>query len=571
MSRSSHSGTFGRALAARAAGTARTALAATLWLALLALGATPAFAQAPRFEITVPPAVRAGALTGRLILVLARSAEPEPRLTISPQGPAIFGIDVAQLAAGQPAIVDERTLGSPTSLAELPAGEYHVQALVDVYEQVTRADGYTVWLPMTDGTITTFVSRPGNLYSTPQPVRVGAGGTVRLELSQVVPAARRPADSAWLKHVRMQSAKLTRFWGRPVFINATVLLPKGYADHSDVRYPTIYALGHSIPFGFSPDSTRFRNRAEINPVSGLETGFAFYRSWTSDSFPRVIAVTLQQSTPYFPDSYSVNSANNGPYGDAIVEEVIPFLEREFRMIGKPFARILEGASTSGWQTLALMLRNPDFFGGAWVLQPDPIDFRRYLLTDIYDDENAFTVRRGALIVERPFRRTVEGQTVWTMRQLSRFEAVLGSRGRSGYQLGAWEAVYGPVDSDGYPKPLWDKLTGVIDSSVAAYMREHGYDLRHYAERNWATLGPKLAGKLHFFAGDMDDFYLNLAVYRFEEFLKSTTNPRSDATFTYGRPMKGHSWHAWTWAELVRQMARHMRDRAPAGENLHWYR
>jgi hypothetical protein len=237
------------------------------------------------------------------------------------------------------------------------------------------------------------------------------------------------------------------------------------------------------------------------------------------------------------------------------------------MISQPHARILEGASTSGWQTLALQLRNPDFFGGAWVLQPDPIDFSRYLLTDIYEDENAVTIQRGALVAERPFRRTVDGQVVWTMRQLSRFEAVLGSRGRSGYQLGAWDAVYGPIGEDGYPRQLWDKLTGVIDRDVANYMRDNGYDLRDYAARNWRTIGPKLAGKLHFYAGDMDDFYLNLAVYQFEEFATSTTSPRSDATFTYGRPMKGHSWHAWTWAEMVRDMAGHIRDHAPDGADV----
>jgi hypothetical protein len=153
--------------------------------------------------------------------------------------------------------------------------------------------------------------------------------------------------------------------------------------------------------------------------------------------------------------------------------------------------------------------------------------------------------------------------------MSLFEDALGSRGRSGYQIEGWEAVYGPTDADGYPKPLWNKRTGTIDHAVAEYMRDHGFDLRDYAQRNWTTLGPKLAGKLHFFAGDMDDFYLNLAVYRFEEFLKSTTSPRSDATFTYGRPTKGHSWHAMTWADFVRQVAATMKQRAPAGETTGW--
>jgi hypothetical protein len=424
---------------------------------------------------------------------------------------------------------------------------------------------------MNDGTIEFFTNAAGNIHSEPVQVRITNGDTIRIVADRVIPAAPRPADTEWVKHVRIQSDKLTRFWGRPIYIHATVLLPRGYAANPQTRYPTVFAFGHSVPFSFNPDSTRFRSMGQINPVTGLETGYDFYKEWTSDDFPRVIAVTFQQSTPYFPDSYSVNSANNGPYGDAMVEEVIPFLERGFRMIAKPYARIVEGASTNGWQSLALQLRNPDFIGGAWILQPDPIDFTRYQLTDIYADENAFTMQRGDLTVERPFRRTVEGQPVWTTRQLSMFEAVLGSRGRSGYQLEAWEAVYGPIGDDGYPKPLWDKQTGVIDRDVAEYMRDNGFDLRAFTERNWTSLGPKLAGKLHFFAGDMDDFYLNLAVYRFEEFLRTTTNPRSDATFTYGRPMKGHSWHAWTWAGMVREIAEHVRSQAPAGEPALWWR
>jgi hypothetical protein len=534
--------------------------------AALVLAAWPgsAAAQAPRFEITVAPEAHAGPLTGRLVLVLAERDRPEPRLTLAPHGPAIFGVDLEALPAGTAAVVDSGALGYPDGLAALAPGEYFAQAVINVYERMERADGRMVWLPWNDGRISFFSAEPGNLYSAPVPVTVGRGGTVRIQVDQVIPAEEPPRDTEWLRHVSIRSEKLSAWWGRPAYVHATVLLPRGWAVNPDVRYPAVYALGHSAPFSFQPDSTRVRNIGVIDPVRGVETGWDFYKAWTSDDFPRVVAITLEQSTPYFPDSYSVNSANNGPYGDAIVEEIIPFLEREFRLIPEPYARILEGASTSGWQSLALILRNPEFFGGAWILQPDPIDFRSYILTNIYEDENAFTLQAGTLQVERPFRRTTEGQVVWTLRQLSRFEAVLGSRGRSGYQLGAWDAVYGPTGPDGYPRPLWDRLTGEIDKEVASYMRDNGYDLRVYAEQNWSRIGPQLAGELHFFAGDMDDFYLNRAVYRFEEFLKSTTNPASDATFTYGRPMKGHGWHAWTWADMVRDMAAHVRDRAPAG-------
>jgi hypothetical protein len=497
-------------------------------------------------------------VTGRLILVVARDSSPEPRSLVSPSGPAIFGVDVDQWRAGQPVTINYNTLGYPANLRSLVPGDYWIQPIVDVYQQVHRSDGHTIWVHFNDGTQEVVQMSAGNLYGDPVKVHVKPGSVLAVSVTHVMAAAPRPRDTEWIKHVRIQSTRLTAFWGRPVYVNATVLLPKGYTEHPELRYPVIFTMGHSEPFNFSTDSVGARNRGQINPVTGVETGFDFYRSWIADDFPRVIAVSFEQQTPYFPDSYSVNSANNGPYGDAMIEEVIPALERQFRMIAQPYARQLEGASTGGWQTLALQLQHPDFFGGAWVLQPDPIDFRRYQLVDIYADTNAFVVPVGAFnTTERPFRRTTAGQVVWTERQLSRFEAVLGSHGRSSYQLEAWEAIYGPIGADGYPVPLWDKLTGTIDRNVANYMRDHGFDLREYAERNWATLGPRLAGKLHFFAGDMDDFYLNLAVYRFEDFLKAATNPASDATFTYGRPMKGHGWHAATWAEFVRRVAASM--------------
>ena len=533
------------------------------------LGFAPAAAQR-RFEIALAPGANQAPVTGRLVVIVAKRDQPEPRLTVSPTGPALFAIDIEQLRPGQTAVVDDQSLGYPTALSRLPDGEYFVQAVVNVYEQARRADGHTIWVKLNDGSQETFNVAAGNIYSAPQRIQLSSSGTTRIVIDKTIPRPADPVDTEWVKRVRVQSQKLTRFWGRPIFIQATVLLPRGYAQRTDVRYPVVFTFGHNIPFGFSTDSARTRNIGQINPVTGVETGWDFYKAWNGDAFPRFIAVSFEQQTPYFPDSYSINSANNGPYADALLEEVIPALERQFRMIGKPYARLAEGASTGGWQTLALQLHYPDYFGGAWVLQPDPIDFRDFQLVNIYEDENAFTLPLGSfLTTERPFRRTVKGLPVWSLRDFSRYEEVMGSRGRGGWQLQGWEAVFGPIGADGYPKPLWDKLTGKIDREVANYWRDNGYDLRAFAEKNWSTIGPRLAGKLHFFAGDMDDFYLNLAVYRFEEFARSTTNPKSDATFTYGRPMKGHSWHAMPWAQLVRQMGEHVRKNTPAGERTTW--
>jgi hypothetical protein len=382
-----------------------------------------------------------------------------------------------------------------------------------------------------------------------------------------------------VKHIKIQSALLTTFWGHPFYIGATVLLPKGYASHPHVRYPVIYIQGHfnlDAPFGYSSSLSEEDKRiAAFVKSAGITqwiSGYDFQKAWNSANCPRVIAVTFQHPTPYFDDSYAVNSANNGPYGDALLKELVPYLEQHFRIIQKPYARVLTGGSTGGWESLALQLLHPDFFGGTWTGYPDPIDFRRYQLVDIYKDDNAFLVPGfDPPFPERPLERTPEGQVTFTMREMSQMEEVLGTHGRSAQQLEAWEAVYGPVGDDGYPKPLWNKLTGEIDHSVADYMRDHGYDLRYYLQENWPKIGPQLVGKIHIFVGDMDNYYLNLAVYKMENFLKNTTDPYYAGSFVYGRPMKGHGWSPMDDAQLVRTMAAYIAKHAPKRENtLQWH-
>lgn len=537
-------------------------------LATVSANAAASRAPATRFEISFPSSAHAGPITGRLVLIIGTKAQPEPRLLISPRGPALFAIDIDQLKPNATAVIDDSALGYPMALSALPPGDYFAQAVINVYEQVHRADGKTVWLPMNDGNIEFFSNAANNLYSDVTPVHVGADGAIKISVAHVIPRYERPKDTEWIKQVTFQSPMLTKFWGRPIFIHASVLLPKGYAEHATTYYPSVYTLGHGeAPLSFSTTPPRNGAPNAVSPVTGTESGYATYQKWIADDYPRVICISLQQQTPYFPDSYSVNSANNGPYGDAVVEEMIPFLEKTFRIIPKPYARQLEGASTSGWQTLALQLQHPKFFGGAWVFQPDPIDFTRYQETNIYTDTNAFYVQTGPFTrTERYFQRTTDGQGLFTTRELSRFEAVLGSHGRSAYQLEAWEAVYGPVGADGYPVPLWDKMTGTIDHTVAEYMRDHGFDLTAYATKNWPAIGTDLVGKLHFSAGDMDDYWLNLAVYKFQDFLKTTANPHYEGDFVYGRPMKGHSWHYAPWADFIRKVGTTIKSQAPPGEN-----
>ena len=262
--------------------------------------------------------------------------------------------------------------------------------------------------------------------------------------------------------------------------------------------------------------------------------------WISKEFPRFVIIEIQHANPFYDDSYAVNSANVGPYGDAINYELIPFIEKQFRCIGQGWARFTYGGSTGGWEALATQMFYPDMYNGCFVACPDPIDFRAYTVVNIYDDKNAYYATGPFKSVPRPGHRNYLGHLNATLEEMNRKELVLGTKSRSGDQWDIWQAVYSPVGTDGYPKPIWDKLTGEIDHSVAAYWREN-YDLGYLLKRDWAKLGPKLEGKIHIYCGDMDNYYLNNAVYLVEEFLKTTTNPFYAGEVAYGDRAE-HCWN-----------------------------
>ncbi|MFO7857719.1 MAG: alpha/beta hydrolase-fold protein [Ectothiorhodospiraceae bacterium] len=353
-----------------------------------------------------------------------------------------------------------------------------------------------------------------------------------------------------MKHIRMKSELLSEFWGRPTYLGAHVLLPEGFDEHPEARYPLAVFHGH-FPKGFGgfretpPDpglECEYSERFDMPCYNRVvqEHAWEFYQEWTGPDFPRMLIVQIQHPTPYFDDSYAVNSANMGPYGDAITHELIPHIEERFRGIGEGWARFLYGGSTGGWIALAAQVFYPDAYNGAFAACPDPIDFRAYALVNIYEDENAYFLEGEWKRIERPRSRTTLGQVTATLRQVQQKEHVLGTKGRSGGQRDIWPTLFGPVGEDGYPQHLWDRETGVIDPAVAAYWREN-YDLRYILERDWDTLGPKLKGKIHLYVGEMDNSYLNNAVYLMEDFLESTTDPYYDGLVDY-EPRAGHCWN-----------------------------
>ena len=538
----------------------------------------------PEFEISFPPSARSEPVTGRLLLMLSKTDQPEVRYQVGwINSPPVFGIDVSALKPEKLAIIDGSVPGFPLqSLNSIPPGEYYVQALLNIYTEFHRADGHVIWAHNDQWEGQSFSRSPGNLFSKVRKIRVGGAGheKFKLSLTEVIPPLKVPADTEWVKYVKIRSNLLSQFWGRPMYLGAVVLLPRGYADHPETHYPVIYEQGHfslEAPFGFRiKDTSETEDERREREALGVETGYEFYREWNSDEFPRVIAVRILHPTPYFDDSYAVDSVNSGPYGTAIMDELIPYIEKTFRIINQPYARVLTGGSTGGWESLALQLFHPNFFDGTWVLYPDPVDFRRFQLANIYKDDNMFVLgsgdvpewaRQDWVSSERAFARGNDGQTIATVRQESQLEATLGSHGRSGGQLAVWGATFGPVGVDGYPEPLFDPVTGVINHEVALYMRDHDYDLRYYAEKNWPRIGNELSGKLKLYCGDMDNYYLNLAVYLFGQFLNKVDSSGKQTLLEYGSPLKGHGWQPMSNAALVRLMSERVAARTPEMSSL----
>jgi hypothetical protein len=508
-----------------------------------------------RFAISFPEASSKEPLDGRMLVLVSTDGAREPRFQISEDlnTQQLFGIDVEGLKPGQEAIVTADAFGYPLrSLSQVPRGEYTVQALLHRYETFKRSDGHTVKLPMDRGEGQQWNRAPGNFYSTPQKITIDPQKpeTIKLVLDKIIPPIVPPKDTKYIKHVKMQSKLLSDFWGRPMYLGANILLPEGFDSHPNARYPLVIFHGHfPADFGGFRETPadpnlkpEYSDRFKLDGYNKIvqEQAHQFYKEWTGPNFPRMIIIEIQHANPYYDDSYAVNSANLGPYGDAITYELVPFIEKQFRGIGKGWARFMYGGSTGGWEALAAQIFYPDEYNGAWGACPDPIDFRAYTVVNIYEHKNAYRADSKWKQTPRPGKRNYLGELAATIEEMNYMELALGTKSRSGGQWDIWEAVYSPVGSDGYPKPIWNKVTGEIDPAVAAHWREN-YDLGYILKRDWSKIGPKLAGKLHIYVGEADNYFLNDAVYLVEDFLKTTKDPHYGGEVDY-EPRAEHCWN-----------------------------
>jgi hypothetical protein len=510
--------------------------------AALAMAAAAGFVQThaqtagPRVEISFPRSVHGDAVTGMVYVAISRDSNRSPIQEADVTGVPLFSKYVEGLQPGAAATLTAGDRGHPVaSLRDIPAGDYWMQPFVNVYTRFARADGHTVWMHMDQWEGQDWKRSPGNLFG--EPVKVhwdpASSEPIRLTADKEIPPIEVPADTDYVKHIKLQSAILTKWWGHPIYLGATVLLPKGYDQHPDTRYPINYIQGH-----FS-----------LSAPGRFGSGGAFDRLWLADGTPRFIYVTLQHPSPYYDDSYGVNSANNGPYGDAIMQELIPAIETKFRVIREPWARMLSGGSTGGWIALAHQIFYPDFYGSVFASCPDSVDFNYHQIVNIYRDDNAYAIDHGWVRVERPSQRRPDGTIVAMMKDENHYELTVGDHSRSGGQWDIWEATFSPVGADGYPQRLWNKETGAIDHSVAEAWKK--YDLLNVLKTNWPTLGPKVADKLNVYIGDMDSYYLNDAVENLYAFLSSAENPKWTGEVVFQR--RAPHCYGPTADELLKKM------------------
>ncbi|WP_291785642.1 hypothetical protein [Cecembia sp.] len=510
--------------------------------------------QTPKITISLAPEFQSELKDGRLLLIFHHNEKTEPRFAINDDATSaqVIGVDFEDYREGEDFLFDLNAFGYPiASWEDIPNGEYWVQAYVIKYETFDRADGYRIKMPMDQWEGRQWNRTPGNIFSKPVKIYWDGKSDFSLKIDQINPPVVEPDDTEFIKHIKIKSDLLSEFWGRDMYLGAHVLLPRDFENNPDEYYPLMIYHGH-FPSDFDgfrtipPDEDleeEYSPRFDIYGYNKIQQqeAYDFYLKWISQEFQKFIVIQVQHANPFYDDSYAVNSQNIGPYGDAITYELIPHIEQEFRGIGEGWARFTYGGSTGGWEALAVQVMYPDEYNACFAACPDPIDFRAYTTVNIYEDENAYSIKGPFRNTERVGKRNYLGHVSSMLRDMNYKELALGgTKSRSGDQWDIWQAVYSPVGTDGYPKPIWDKFTGEINKEVALHWREN-YDLRHIMERDWSKIGGKLEGKIHIYCGDMDNYYLNNAVYLTEDFLENTSDPYYNGEVLYGDRAE-HCWN-----------------------------
>lgn len=531
--------------------------------------------------------LNSSSVDGRVMLMFAPAGvDPLDDWDVTSTPNALYGKNAFALSASQPvtlsgggaASTDTGVWGFPNaSIDDVPAGSYGVQALLNIYETVTRSDGsvVSVRFPCGDGVVP--VDGYGSLKTSLTNVTVSGGAqTIDLTFDAVEPYPQFSGteiggcnqgnyeDTEYVKYVKIRSEALSEFWNRDMFVGATVLLPSGYdADDTETRYPVIYHQGH-----WDADAAAYRYGSDEEFTDQWESGTIPGQNGSADRpTPKIIIVSFRHEAPFYDDSYAVNNANLGPYGDAINDELIPLLDDTFNTIAEPYARIQDGGSTGGWISAASVVFRPDLFGACFSSYPDSLDFNSHQAIPLYTNANAYVFENGSAI---PSIRTHDDdgneEILATVELENHWELSFGTSSRSFLQWDIWNTVFGVQGYNNYPLEPWDKVTGRIYPAAVKYWRH--MDLSHYITDNWdnaLNLGDVLRNRILVYVGTWDNYYLNLGVQEFE----NNVNGRGGAGWANVTilPEQEHGGNyrlldTWDYLELVQSW---VQNHAPDGE------
>jgi hypothetical protein len=522
---------------------------------------------------------------GRIVLMFAPDGtDPLSDTDVTSSPNKIFGKnvysfgsdDIVTLSGGSNDSTATGVFGWPSvSLNDVDPGTYSVQAFLTRYETVTRSDGSKVSLRFPCGDGAPNVNGYGSLVTPLTNVTIsGDKQDVQLTFNNItaVPSfdgkeiggcnQGNYEDTEFLKHIKIRSKKLSKFWGRDMYVGANVVLPAGYnANDTETRYPVIYNQGH-----WADGRGAYKYGRDKAFTSAWNTGIIpATNSTPSRPAPKFITVTFRHEAPYYDDSYAVNTANLGPYGDAINDELIPYIEKTFHTIRAQYARIQDGGSTGGWESIANVIFRPDLFGACFSSYPDSLDFHRHQDIALYSATNAYQRADGSYV---PSIRTFKNGTeviLATVAQENHWELTFGTASRSFNQWDVWNAVFGVQGYNNYPLEPWDKVTGEIYPEAVAYWKP--FDLSDYIVTNFNSsrqLGAALAGRLFVYVGTWDDYFLNEGVMEFQKRTDAVGGPGwANITILPQKPHGGNyqSREIWDYLALVEKW---VQDHAPDG-------
>lgn len=524
---------------------------------------------------------------GRIVLMFApNGTDPLQDTDVTSSPNMIFGKNVYEFGPRETVIFSGGSndstatgvFGWPNvSMSDIEPGTYSVQAFLTRYETVTRSDGSKVSLrfPCGDGGLN--VNGFGSLTTPMIDINItGSSQTVELIFKNTTAVEDFTGkeiggcnqgnykDTEYLKHIKIRSKKLSKFWGRDMYVGANVVLPAGYnASDNNTYYPVIYNQGH-----WPADIGAYDYGDDSNFTAAWNAGIIPATNTTAERpAPQFILVTFRHEAPYYDDSYAVNTANLGPYGDAINEELIPHIEQTFHIIRAPYARVQDGGSTGGWESIANVIYRPELFGVCFSSYPDSLDFHRHQDIELYTAKNAYQRANGSYV---PSIRTFVNGTqkiLATVAQENHWELTFGTASRSFNQWDVWNAVFGAQGYNGYPLEPWDKVTGEIYPEAVQYWKP--FDLSDYVVTNFNSsrnLGAALAGRIFIYVGTWDNYFLNEGVMEFQK--------RTDAVGGQGwanvtiQPEKPHggnyrALNIWDYLELVEKW---VKEHAPDGPN-----